>query len=263
MRKLLSYGGWLLSSVALLGLAGCEPSPSPESPTLAERQQPVTDRPPSGWLDGVNGVRVFGWACDQDTPNTAVEVHLYFGGPPGSPTTVYGVSGILANRPSEAAVNSACGGGTAHRFEWYMPASLRDYLGSKAYPVHAYAVTPTANAALNGSPKTMTPTAATQLTAAYLARFEGTRQERIAQTGGPYSYAPTIASVDGKYRLWACSSQAPYLGGWPTSSPTTCRCPSPCASSPPRLAFTGRTSPWPTGQRIRRRACPPMCTTWA
>ncbi|WP_309895987.1 hypothetical protein [Archangium sp.] len=212
MRKLLRYGGWLLSSVALLGLAGCEPSPSPESPTLAESQQPVTDRPPSGWLDGVNGVRVFGWACDQDTPTTAVEVHLYFGGPPGSPTTVYGVSGILANRPSEAAVNSACGGGTAHRYEWYMPASLRDYLGSKPYPVHAYAVTPTANAQLNGSPKTMTPTAATQLTAAYLARFEGTRQERIAQTGGPYSYAPTIAYVDGKYRLWACSSQAPYQG---------------------------------------------------
>jgi hypothetical protein len=196
-----------MCSLSLLVLTGCEPPPSPAEPTLAEDKQPVTDRPPYGWLDGVNGVRVFGWACDPDIPASAVEVHLYFGGPPGGATTVYGVSGILANRPSEAAVNSACGGGTAHRFEWYMPASLRDYLGSRPYPVYAYAVTPTASAALSGAPKTMTPTAATQLVAVY-----GAGHERVAQLGGPYSYAPTMAYVDGKYRLWACSAQTPYQG---------------------------------------------------
>ncbi|HEX5748873.1 MAG TPA: hypothetical protein VFZ09_21715 [Archangium sp.] len=207
MKNLLRHSGWLPCALALLGLAGCEAPPSAKVPELAESQQAVTDRPPTGWLDGVDGVRAFGWACDPDTPTTPVEVHLYFGGPPGGSTTVYGVSGILANRPSEAGVNSACGGGTAHRFEWYMPADLRDYLGALPYPVYAYAITPTASAGLNGMPKTMVPGAATRLTVGY-----GTGQETVAQTGGVYSYAPTIAYVDGKYRLWACSSQAPYQG---------------------------------------------------
>lgn len=202
-RQSLPGAALLLFSLAVVA---CDAPPSPD-PEQAQNSQAVTDRPPMGTLDGTNGVRVFGWACDPDTPNTPVAVHLYFGGPPGSPGAVYGVSNILANQPSEPAVNNLCAGGSAHRFSWTMPADLRDYLGPYAYQVYAYAVTSTANAHLSGSPKTMTPTAATALSAGY-----GAGAETLAQTGGVYGYAPTIAYVDGMYRLWACSSQYPYQG---------------------------------------------------
>jgi hypothetical protein len=51
---------------------------------------------------------VTGWACDRDAPTVSIQVQIAAGG------TVVGK--YTANVASEAAVNTQCGGGTAHRF---------------------------------------------------------------------------------------------------------------------------------------------------
>lgn len=141
---------------------GCGRSPSLDDSISTEPlESAVTgDRTPIGWVDGVSGNRVFGWACDQDTPNASIEVHLYFGGPAGSSSAVYSVGGVMANRASDSSINSACGGGSAHRFDWYMPASVRAQLGQQPYAVHAYGINTNpsgGNSTLSGSPRTIIP----------------------------------------------------------------------------------------------------------
>lgn len=72
-----------------------------------------------GYLDRVDGGRVaHGWACDQDVPGKAVRVELRVAG-----SLVTG----LANQPSEGAVNTLCGGGSAHRFSIQLPAGTVGY----------------------------------------------------------------------------------------------------------------------------------------
>jgi len=72
--------------------------------------------PPEGYLDSVEGgegcVVVEGWAYDADTPDEAVEIHVYMDGGPGVGT---GFGGIFANEPSEN-VNTILGYPGNHRF---------------------------------------------------------------------------------------------------------------------------------------------------
>jgi hypothetical protein len=69
---------------------------------------------PTGWVDNVdaNGV-VTGWTCDQDVPLHSNRVDIYSNG--SLAAFAYATDG------SESAVNSICGGGTAHRFHAQLP----------------------------------------------------------------------------------------------------------------------------------------------
>jgi hypothetical protein len=89
----------------------------------------LNDYNPIGFLDGIdaNGC-ASGWACDQDSPTEAVRVDFYING-----FSQY-IQSASANMGSEAAVNSQCGGGTAHRFQSCLPASTKGQL------IYAYGI---------------------------------------------------------------------------------------------------------------------------
>jgi len=67
-----------------------------------------------------------GWACDKDAPTVSTQVRVAAG------TTT--VTTVTANVASEAAVNTQCGGGTAHRFSVQLPAS------TQGQTIYAYAL---------------------------------------------------------------------------------------------------------------------------
>lgn len=87
------------------------------------------DYDPIGYIDGITTTGVaFGWSCDRDIATTYVAVDFYAGGVPGV--------GAFAGRAnasfsSEPAVNALCGGGTAHRFSFQLPAWTK---GQTIYP---------------------------------------------------------------------------------------------------------------------------------
>jgi len=69
---------------------------------------------PTGWVDNVDGNGVVtGWTCDQDAPLHSNRVDIYSNGTLAA--FAYATDG------SEPAVNSICGGGTAHRFHAQLP----------------------------------------------------------------------------------------------------------------------------------------------
>ncbi len=113
----------------------------------------LVDRPPMGWLDSADCDAVKGWAQDPDVAGTAIDVHLYFGGPAGS-----GAPGI----PVAAGVHRddlcAAIGSCEHGFSLLPPLSLED---GQPYPVHAYGIDQPGsnNAELSGSPKDFSCTA--------------------------------------------------------------------------------------------------------
>ncbi|MDE5855068.1 MAG: GBS Bsp-like repeat-containing protein, partial [Ruminococcus sp.] len=73
---------------------------------------------PKGYLDSAEGgygtVTVTGWAIDRDTPNEAVEIHIYMDGPSGQGGTCV-ATGIIANQP-RSDVNNAIGVPGDHGF---------------------------------------------------------------------------------------------------------------------------------------------------
>ena len=60
--------------------------------------------------------RVVGWSCDPDEPSASIDVEVYTSD--GVQRTLIGTT--TANIDSEAAVNDACGGGTAHRYSFQL-----------------------------------------------------------------------------------------------------------------------------------------------
>jgi hypothetical protein len=78
---------------------------------------PYDDHDPvDGWLDSISPSGLAsGWTCDQDAPNNAIKVDLYAGD-----NWTFAATGY-ANLSSEAAVNSLCWGGFAHRFQIQLP----------------------------------------------------------------------------------------------------------------------------------------------
>jgi hypothetical protein len=108
---------------------------------------------PKGFHDSSNCTASFGWACDPNNYNQAVEVHFYKDGPEGG-TGVF-IGSTLANQTREAGVGNECGGNPNHGFEFNTPGSLKD---GQAHPIYAYAITigPAGiNPLLMGSPKTI------------------------------------------------------------------------------------------------------------
>lgn len=93
---------------------------------------PFDNNAAQGYLDNVNNNGVAsGWACAADAPNYCVTVDLYANG-----TKVADTIEQYAWWGSEPAVNSLCGGGSAHRLYIQLPpwaqgrtvtAKARDY----------------------------------------------------------------------------------------------------------------------------------------
>jgi MYXO-CTERM domain-containing protein len=92
-----------------------------------------TNAAPLGTLESADCDSLTGFAHDPDAPTSAIEAHLYFGGPAGDPAAV-GVP-TLANLYSEALCDSL--GSCEHAFELRSPLSLHD---SEPHAVHAYAI---------------------------------------------------------------------------------------------------------------------------
>lgn len=77
----------------------------------------LDDYDPIGYLDGIDAAGcATGWTCDKDVPNQSIDLDFYVDG--------FGqfIARTRANGGSEPAVNSLCGGGTAHRFRYCLPA---------------------------------------------------------------------------------------------------------------------------------------------
>jgi hypothetical protein len=79
---------------------------------------------PTGLFEGISASGVAqGWACDKDSPASSIRVVAKT-----APPTAQVIGTWVANLSSEAAVNSQCGGGTAHRFSFQLPLSTKGQL---------------------------------------------------------------------------------------------------------------------------------------
>jgi MYXO-CTERM domain-containing protein len=92
-----------------------------------------TNKKPTGYLDGANCSRVWGWAQDADAPKKSIDVHLYFGGPAGN-AAAKGVP-ITADIKRDDLCSAI--GSCNHGYEVASPLSLHD---GKPHPVHAYGI---------------------------------------------------------------------------------------------------------------------------
>ena len=82
------------------------------------RYMPFNNNGAQGYLDAVSDSGVaYGWACDADQPTGTVKVDFYVGN-----TLLAEDPSQFPNTGSEPAVNSLCGGGSAHRFFVQLPA---------------------------------------------------------------------------------------------------------------------------------------------
>lgn len=150
---------WIMGCVGVAGCAG----EGPESALLAEEQEGsaevvplssggATEIPdqyePIGYLDAISNTGMAtGWACDKDAPLVSIQVHFWS----TNWSTYFG--SVVANRGSESAVNTQCGGGTAHRFAFQLPIS------ASTVPLNAWGIDVTSGIGLLiGSPKTWTYT---------------------------------------------------------------------------------------------------------
>lgn len=145
-------------------------------------------RSPIGWLDvGIsNCTSIRGWACDQDQPNTAIDVHIYTDGPAGAGNlNVLRPFGRMdkTTLQREGAVGAACGQDRnqnfsinpfgqqtnqmqygQHGYNFTVPDTLKD---GKTHAIYAYAINIGSwanNAHLWGSPFMLTCPRATPQT---------------------------------------------------------------------------------------------------
>ena len=95
----------------------------------SSRYMPFNHNNAQGYLDAVSDSGVaYGWACDADAPNGTVKVDLYVGN-----TLLAEDPSQFPNTGSEPAVNSLCGGGSAHRFFVQLP------MWAQGQPIYAVA----------------------------------------------------------------------------------------------------------------------------
>ncbi len=110
-----------------------------------------TSYSPKGYHDSSYCDYSYGWTCDQDSYSTPLTVNFYKDGPPGTGTFI---GSILANVSAEAGVASQCGGYANHRFNFPMPASIRDNLNHTIY-AQAVNIGSGSDILLTGTPKTI------------------------------------------------------------------------------------------------------------
>ncbi|HUH04758.1 MAG TPA: phosphodiester glycosidase family protein [Kofleriaceae bacterium] len=108
------------------------------------------NRTPRGYLDAASCDGAIGWAQDEDAPEAPIDVHLYFGGPAGSPEAVGIATRAATHRDDLCTAIGSC----RHGFSLAPPAALRD---GAPREVWAYAIDSEggANAVLPGSPMTI------------------------------------------------------------------------------------------------------------
>ena len=106
-------------------------------------------RPPRGALDGATCEAVNGWAQDEDRPDEAIDVHVYFDGGPGQDGAVAVAAHADQERPDLCDAIGSC----AHGYSVPVPYALRD---GAEHPVQAWAIDPdgTGNPPI-GEPKTV------------------------------------------------------------------------------------------------------------
>ncbi len=120
-----------------------------------------TARLPIGHLDSFSGgagtIRIGGWAVDEDTPNTPVEIHVYVGGPAGQGAG-YNIGKASINRPG-------LGWGDNHGFNKIFTVNQRGQQKIYIYAIdtsdsskHTEIATATVNITNPTPPKATTPT---------------------------------------------------------------------------------------------------------
>ena len=92
-------------------------------------------RPPRGALDGASCEAVSGWAQDEDRPDQAIDVHIYFDGVPGQEGSV----AVAARADQERADLCDAIGSCAHGYSIQVPNALRD---GAEHPVKVYGIDP-------------------------------------------------------------------------------------------------------------------------
>lgn len=110
---------------------------------------PPSNRPPIGWLDGVNpNGRVWGWALDPDAPSSPITVRFYLDGPAGSGTFIGEVTADSA-RPD---VNERVGYSGDHGYVFNIPSTVP----SGIHSLYVYGIDSAGgeNRLLSGAPKT-------------------------------------------------------------------------------------------------------------
>ncbi len=105
---------------------------------------------PAGTLDASACTGITGWAQDPDTPEAAIDVHVYFGGPAGDATAV----GVPVHADLQRDDLCEPLGTCNHGFELDVPLSLQD---GAMHAVHVYAIDSdgAANAELASSPQAL------------------------------------------------------------------------------------------------------------
>jgi hypothetical protein len=101
-----------------------------------------------GWLDAAACDGVRGWARDLDTPDAAIDVHVYFGGPPGDPAGVGYPVRAGQHRDDLCTAIGSC----AHGFNLPVPHGFMDGVER---PVFAYGIDAMGgeNPQLSGAPQ--------------------------------------------------------------------------------------------------------------
>lgn len=98
---------------------------------LAPRAARAAD--PIGYLDGASCEGMVGWAQDPDAPDAPIDVHIYFGGPAGTPGAPAVATRAEVHRDDLCAAIGSC----AHGYGMRSPFSLHDGL---PHPIHAYGI---------------------------------------------------------------------------------------------------------------------------
>lgn len=111
-------------------------------PTLVVEYTEPAKSSPIGYLDGVDsGIVAGGWACDTDTPNTPIEVHLYADKPVGQNGSVFLGNYVAGNdRPD---LTGLCGGTTNHGFSISLDQIKQNkahLMDGNMHPIHVYAI---------------------------------------------------------------------------------------------------------------------------
>jgi len=103
------------------------------TPAPASTPTPVINNP-RGYHDKSNCDYSWGWACDADDYNQALEIHFYAEGSDGE---IIFLGSAIADQLGEAGIGAVCGGYTGHRFVFPTPDSLKN---GKIYAIYAYAI---------------------------------------------------------------------------------------------------------------------------
>jgi hypothetical protein len=148
MRRHRSLEGFLCSLYFSFSRRGFWGIPAALSVALAAI--PALALEPTGYLDAASCESIAGWSQDPDEPAKAIAVHLYFGGPAGTP----GAPGIATT--ANLYRGDLCGaiGSCEHGFSILSPLSLHD---GQPRPVHAYGIDSQGgpNPELGASPKSL------------------------------------------------------------------------------------------------------------